>query len=200
MALGCDTATTITSARLQTLLNGGYTFVARYLGGNYALTATEKTTITNGGLYIVSIWESGSPTSSSYFTTTQGTTDATNAITAAQAIGQPSGTPIYFTVDYDASDSDVSGAIKNYLKAVKSVFIDQGYPYALGLYGSGAVLTYYKNTFTYTWLAGATGWRGSSTYTDWALKQHDNNTALGSGSGSITIDKDDSNGAGGGWQ
>ena len=200
MALGCDTATTITSARLQTLVNGGYTFVARYLGGNYALTATEKTIITNGGLYIVSVWESGSPTNSSYFTVLKGISDAQDAINAAQAIGQPAGTPIYFAVDYDASDSDVSGSIRNYLQAVKSVFIDQGYPYALGLYGSGAVLTYFQNTFTYTWLAGATGWRGSSTYTGWALLQYDNNTPLGSGSGSITIDKDDSNGAAGGWQ
>lgn len=200
MALGCDTATTINSARLQTLVNGGFTFVARYLAGSYALTSAEKTIITDGGLYIVSIWEKGSPTSSSYFTTEKGESDATSAIEAADAIGQSSGTPIYFAIDYDASASDVSGPIKNYLQAVKGVFEDQGYPYALGLYGSGAVLTYYKNTFTYTWLAGSTAWRGSSTYTDWALKQYANNTAIGSGSGRITIDKDDSNGAAGGWQ
>ncbi len=199
MALGCDTATTITSARLATLVNGGYTFVGRYLAGSYALTASEKNIITGGGLYIVSIWEKGSPTSSSYFTAEKGTSDAKSAISAAQAIGQPSGTPIYFTVDYDASASDISGPIKNYLQAVKAVFVEQNYPYALGLYGSGAVLTYYQNTFTYTWLAGASGWSGSSTYTGYALKQYSNGTTIGSGTGQITIDKDDSNGSAGGW-
>jgi hypothetical protein len=200
MALGCDTATTVTSARLQTLVNGGYTFVARYLAGSYALTATEKSTITGGGLFIVSIWEKGSPTSSSYFTEEKGTSDATSAIEAAQAIGQLAGTPIYFAVDYDASQSDISGPINTYLQAIKNVFDDNNNPFALGLYGSGSVLSYHENTFTYTWLAGATGWSGSKTYTGYCLKQYGFNTTLGSGTGAITIDKDDSNGAAGGWK
>ena len=163
MALGCDTATSINSAQLKTLVNGGYTFVGRYLAGSYVLTATEKSMITGAGLFIISIWEKGSPVNSSYFTEDKGTSDATSAINAARAIGQPSGTPIYFTVDYDASASDISGPIKKYLQAVKKVFADNNYPYALGLYGSGSVLSYYENTFTYTWLAGATGWSGSKT-------------------------------------
>ncbi|MEC1720527.1 DUF1906 domain-containing protein [Schinkia azotoformans] len=200
MALGCDTATAINAARLQTLVNGGYTFVGRYLAGSYALTASEKSIITGGGLFIVSIWEKGSPTSSSYFTAAKGTSDATDAIAAAKAIGQPLGTPIYFTVDYDASTSDITGPIKNYLQAVKAVFATQNYPYELGLYGSGAVLSYYQNTFTYPWLAGSTGWSGSKTYTGYVLKQYANNTSIGSGTGQITIDKDDSNGAAGGWK
>ena len=200
MALGCDTATTINSARLNTLVNEGYTFIARYLAGNYALTSTEKSTVTGGGLFIVSIWEKGLPTKSSYFTEGKGTSDATSAIEAAQAIGQPSGTPIYFTVDYDATASDISGPIKQYLQAVKKVFADKNYPYALGLYGSGSVLSYYKNTYTYTWLAGATGWSGSKTYTGYCLKQYSNGTTLGSGTEKIKIDKDNSNGAAGGWK
>ncbi len=133
-------------------------------------------------------------------TAAKGTSDATDAIAAATAIGQPSGTPIYFAVDYDASTSDISGPIKNYLQAVKAVFVSQNYPYALGLYGSGAVLSYYQSTFTYPWLAGSTGWSGSSTYTGYVLKQYANGTTIGSGTGQITIDKDDSNGSAGGWK
>lgn len=199
MALGCDTATTVTAARLQTLKNNNYTFVGRYIAGTYAITASEKTTITGGGLYIVSLFEKGSPTSSSYFTTSKGTSDANDAIAAASAIGQPSNTPIYFAVDYDASDNDISGPIKNYLQAVKAAFTAQGNTYKLGLYGSGAVLSYYENTYTFTWMAGSTGWRGYNTYTGYKLKQYDNNTTIGSGTGSIKIDKDDSNGSAGGW-
>ena len=196
MALGCDTATIITDSMLQTLINGGYTFVGRYLG-RY-LTTEEKNRITRGGLYIVSIYE-GDPTHIGYFTATQGRTDATNAIAKAQSLGQPSGTPIYFTVDYDASDSDVRGGITTYLQAIKAVFEERGNPYKLGLYGSGAVLTYFRNTYTYTWLAGATAWRGSRDYTGWSIKQYDNSTTIGSGSGQILIDKDESNGSAGGW-
>lgn len=199
MALGCDTASTINSSTIKTLVNGGYTFVCRYIKGNFALTASEKKIITDAGLYIVSIWEKGNPTKVDYFTTSQGTSDAKDAIDAAKDLGQPEGTPIYFAVDYDASDSDVRGAITKYLQAVKAVFADQGYPYKLGLYGSGAVLSFFQNTFTYTWLSGSTGWRGSKDYTDYTMKQYDNQTTIGSGSGKITIDKDESNGSAGGW-
>lgn len=197
MALGCDTATVITESKLQTLINGGYTFVGRYLGRYF--TNEEKDRISKGGLYIVSLYE-GNPTHIGYFTEAQGRTDATNAIEKAQSLGQPSGTPIYFTVDYDASASDVSGGIRIYLQAIKAVFQEKGNPYKLGLYGSGAVLTYFQNTYTYTWLAGATAWRGSKDYTGWAIKQYANNTTIGSGSGQITIDKNESNGSAGGWR
>ena len=197
MALGCDTATPINKRRLQTLRSKGYTFVGRYLRKN--LTSDEKDIITKGGLYIVSLYE-GNPTNIDYFTEEQGGRDAGNAIKKAQDLGQPFGTPIYFTVDYDAPDSDVSGGIRIYLQAIKAVFKENGDPYKLGLYGSGAVLSYFKNTYTYTWLAGATSWRGSQDYTGWAIKQYATNTTIGSGSGRITIDKNKSNGFAGGWR
>lgn len=200
MALGCDTATAINASTIKTLVDGGYTFVCRYIKGSYAITASEKKIITDAGLYVVSIWEKGNPTNVDYFTASQGTSDAEDAIEAAKDLGQPEDTPIYFAVDYDASDSDVRGAITKYLQAIKAVFADQGYPYQLGLYGSGAVLSFFQNTFTYTWLAGSTGWRGSKDFTNYAMKQYDNDTTIGSGSGKITIDKDESNGAAGGWK
>lgn len=50
MALGCDTATMITKANLQTLLNGGYTFIGRYLGH---LTVEEMELTAGSGICIV---------------------------------------------------------------------------------------------------------------------------------------------------
>ena len=197
MALGCDTATPITESRLQTLRSEGYTFVGRYLGNH--LTLDEKNIITKGGLFIVSLYERN-PTHVGYFTDAQGRHDAARAINKAQKLGQPFGTPIYFTVDYDAPDSDIAGNIKIYLQAIKAVFKENGNPYKLGLYGSGAVLRYFEHTYTYTWLSGATGWRKSRDYTGWAIKQYQNGTTIGSGAGKITIDKNESNGAAGGWQ
>lgn len=199
-SIGCDLAATINSTNLQTLKNNGYKYVGRYLpGSNYPLTTTEKAVITGGGLFIYSIWEKGSPTSVSYFTAARGTSDATAAITGAKAVSQPANTPIYFAVDYNASSSDISGAILNYLQAVKAVFVNQNYPYKLGLYGPGALLEYYKNTFTYTMLAGATSWNGSASYSQFCLKQYPT-INIGSGAGALSIDPNDSNGAAGGWQ
>ena len=197
MALGCDTATPINESRLQTLLSEGYTFVGRYLGDH--LTSDEKDIITKGGLFIVSLYERN-PTHIGYFTGAQGKDDAARAIDKARKLGQPFGTPIYFTVDYDAPDSDIAGDIRIYLQAIKAVFKEKGNPYQLGLYGSGAVLRYFEHTYTYTWLSGATAWRGSRDYTGCTIKQYANGTTIGSGTGKITIDKNESNGAAGGWK
>ena len=48
----------------------------------------------------------------------------------------------------------------------------------------------------HTWLAGASAWSGSNAFTDWFLRQYDNNTTVGS----FAVDKDDSNGSAGGWK
>ena len=196
MTLGCDSATAMTAVRAQALVNNKYTFVGRYLSGSYSMSLDEAKIISNAGLFIVSIWEKGKPTSSSYFTASQGASDGQSAILAAKALGQPTGTPIYFTVDYDASLSDIKGPITKYLQAIKKIFEADNYYYALGLYGSGSVLNYFKNTYQYTWLAGASAWSGSSTFDNWFLKQYDNGTTIGS----YTIDKDTSNGKAGGWK
>lgn len=197
MPLGCDTATPITKSSLQTLISGGYTFVGRYLGSH--LTSDEVKLITEGGLYIVSLYEKN-PTKLSYFTAAQGQLDAIRAIKKAKDLGQPLRTPIYFTVDYDASPSDIRGGINTYLEAIRDEFKKEGNPYKLGLYGSGMVLKYFQNTYTYTWLAGAAAWRESKDYTGWSIKQYANGTTIRSGAGSIKIDKDQSNGAAGGWR
>lgn len=196
MALGCDTATVITMAKLQTLQRGGYTFIGRYLRH---LTGEEAKLITEGGLYIVSIYERA-PTSPEYFTAARGQRDAADAIKCADILNQTHHTPIYFTVDYNASNDDVGGCINTYLQAVKAEFDKAENRYALGLYGSGLVLSHFRNIFTYTWLAGASAWRGSKDYTGWSVKQYANSTTIGSGQGQITIDKDESNGEGGGWR
>ena len=94
----------------------------------------------------------------------------------------------------------MAGGITQYLQAVKHVFGKAGNPYELGLYGSGAVLSYFKNTYPYTWLAAATAWRGSKDYSGWSIKQNRTNQTIGAGAGKITIDTDESNGAAGGWR
>lgn len=200
MGYGCDTAATLDEARLRVLLERGMTFVGRYLAGRYALTKEEKQCISRAGLYLVSIWECGSPTNAGYFTRAQGQSDAVRAIEAAKTLGQPQRTPIYFTVDYDASSADINGSIRDYLQEVKAVFRSYGDAYSLGLYGSGAVLQYFENSFPYTWLAGAGAWRGSAAYHNYCLRQYGVNTPFSTGAGWFSVDLDESNGAAGGWK
>lgn len=198
--LACDTATTITTASLQLLKDNGYSFVGRYLpGASHPITSSEKKIITDGGLYIYSIWEKGDPTVISYYTASQGTSDARKAINGANTIGQPHNTPIYFAIDCDVTQSDINGPIKAYLNAIKRFFDTGNIPYELGLYGPGAVLEAFSSSFPYTILACAPSWNGYNSYAGFCIKQYTAKQLNGHRT-SILIDPNDSNGFIGGWK
>lgn len=170
---GCDTATTLDASKLQLLANKGMTFVGRYLpGSNYPITVAEKDLILSKNFSIVSIWEKDSPTKASYFSSSSGTKDAAYAISGAREINQPSNTPIYFAIDYDASESDVNGNIEAYVTAIIAEFKRQNYPYQVGLYGSGAVLDHFRNRIIYTMLAASRAWRGTTAYSRYYIRQY----------------------------
>ena len=98
---------------------------------------------------------------------------------ASCVIGQPCETPIYFAVDFDATDGEAKGAVRDYFEAINSAFataIAEG-RYKVGVYGSGAVCRYIKDDAKlaeYSWLSMSTGWRGYRDYNGqnrWNLKQ-----------------------------
>lgn len=184
---GLDTASVCTNIA-NTIKKAGYVFVARYYG-NYRLTLTEAKALSKAGLEIVAVWENGRPTSASYFSYDKGYSDGTSAYNYAKNnIEQPNYTPIFFAVDYDASDSDIHSVITNYFNGISAAFTNLGSAYDIGAYGSGAVLSYlYSNVsgVSYKWLAKSTGWRGHGTYTDWDIKQGSTVTV-----GGITFDSD----------
>ena len=128
----------------------------------------------------------------------QGTTDAQNAIMGAASAGQLSGA-IYFAMDFDpARSTDPITHVNRISKAVALDLIDKyfqeisvyfnnynqqhGTSYQVGVYGAGDTLAKVVNdplvmvdgNHAYTWLAGATAWAGSSTFSAWDLKQYDN--------------------------
>lgn len=209
MALGCDTATNVTAARLTTLKDNNFTFVGRYLnrveGAHDGLTAAEVTRISNGGLYIVSIYQNNGSTGASYFTNSQGVSDAEEAVELADNLGQTDNTPIYFPVDFDATASQVTNNIVPYFQGVLSVLNSSSKNpngYRLGVYGSRAVCEYIRGTYSattrYTFIVD-NKWRGD--FDDWNLRQYNFNTDLGSGTGKIKVDYvESSSHGGGGWK
>ncbi len=198
--LGCDTATTLDASKIQALANRGMTFVGRYLpGSNYSITVAEKNLILSKNFSIVSIWEKGSPTNVGYFSSSRGTSDASQAILGARAIGQPSNTPIDFTVDYDASESDVNGNIEAYVTAIIAEFYRQNNPYKVGLYGSGAVLDHFRSRIIYTMLACARLWRGTKAYSRFYIRQYAP-FFIDSNSGSFEIDENEAYIFAGAWR
>lgn len=118
-----------------------------------------------------------------------GSRDATQALKLAAGIGQPHGSAIYFSVDYDYYESADLQTIESYFAAASKTLAGA---YRLGVYGSGTVASAIQNAghVELIWLAGSTGWSGTQQMlgTDkWALFQsemdltkplpHDGNTA-----------------------
>src|SRR5262249_35035869 len=142
------------------------TFVQRYLRD---LTHAEVTALRNAGFTIVSCFEEGNPTSMRYFTRAQGQHDGRRGFTQAQAVGQTADTPIYFAVDTDPS-SGQRQAILEYFRGIQEAY--QQYlndmrtqkktpvTYAVGVYGSGCVLSWCQaeGLATWFWQAFAPGW------------------------------------------
>ncbi|UQZ48303.1 DUF1906 domain-containing protein [Bacillus sp. PK3-037] len=207
-ASACDTATIITTEKAQTLRNNGYKTIGRYLTGNVrtssgltskALTAEELAVIFNAGLKVFPIYQDGGY-QSSYFVKDQGTRDAYSAASAARRLGFPSGTTIYFAVDFDAYDYEVTDKIIPYFQEIKSAFakmqtFSTAPKYEIGVYGPRniCIRTQEAGLTKYSFVANmSTGFSGNLGYPmpqNWAFDQFYEGT-IGSGSGSIGIDKD----------
>ncbi|WP_445430257.1 glycoside hydrolase domain-containing protein [Bacillus atrophaeus] len=207
-ASACDTATILTAETAQTLRNNGYKIVGRYLTGNVrtssglaskALTAKELSTIFDAGLKVFPIYQDGGY-ESSYFVKDQGTRDAYSAASAARRLGFPSGTTIYFAVDFDAYDYEVTDKIIPYFQEIKSAFakmqtFSSAPKYEIGVYGPRniCIRTAEAELTKYSFVANmSTGFSGNLGYPmpdNWAFDQFYEGT-IGSGDGSIAIDKD----------
>ncbi|MBD0408417.1 DUF1906 domain-containing protein [Bacillus sp. 1021] len=207
-ASACDTAAIITADTAKTLRENGYKIVGRYLTGNVrtssgltskALTSKELSTIFDAGLSVFPIYQDGGY-ESSYFVKDQGTRDAYSAASAARRLGFPSGTTIYFAVDFDAYDYEVTDKIIPYFQEIKSAFMKmQAFStapkYEIGVYGprnicirtSEAGLT--KYSFTANMSTGFSGNLGYPMPKNWAFDQFYEGT-IGSGAGKVAIDKD----------
>jgi hypothetical protein len=188
---GVDSSSACTSSSIACLQSSGITFVGRYYSRTTKiegkkLTAGEAKLITEAGLQLVAVYEDG-PTSYSYFSASRGAADAAGAAQQAAAIGQPVGSAIYFTVDYDAAASEISGNITAYFNAIAGSLGD----YEVGVYGSGSVCAAILGAglAKYAWLAQSTGWSGYSEFTDWSIKQGPEQSVCG-----LNSDTDDAHG------
>jgi Domain of unknown function (DUF1906) len=195
MSKGFDTFKNVADKATQ-IKADGYGWVARYYfkasGFKVLLGKPEAVTISAAGLYIVSVYENGFPTSNAYFTEDQGKIDSENAVRCAQAAGQPQGSAIYFAYDADLDPN----AVMDYAKAVHAIVKAAGY--ITGCYGSGAVCKALSEAgyVSKTWLSQSHGFRG---YAQWQnnadIVQGPEGHYLG-----LDIDADTSGGNAGGWK
>lgn len=196
-ALACDCATKLTAAKAKTLYDNGYRYVGRYLtkvpnGLDKDITLEEAQIILNAGLNFFPIYQTVG-TKKEYFTAEQGASDANAAIEAARKLGVPNGTIIYFAVDFDALDVDITNNVIPYFAKVHETM--EKSIYKTGVYGVRNVCTrvsdkgYAESSFVSNLSSGFSGNLGFPMPSNWAFDQFAT-VAIGEGSGSISIDKD----------
>jgi hypothetical protein len=96
-------------------------------------------------------------------------------------VGQPPGSAIYFAVDFPPDQSTLAGIIAYFqgIQTVRQQEASHGLPtFAIGVYGAGLTLSTVTTSgfqgqplATYTYLADAPGWPGSSTYQNQNIAQ-----------------------------
>ena len=196
-ALGLDCATILDDDKVKALYNRGYRYVGRYLTGTYdggkskALTVEEANAILNNGMRFFPIYQT-SANRPEYFIVGKGTSDAKAAIEAAMALGIPKDTIIYFAVDFDTMDYQVTDLILPYFQEVHEVMSES--IYRTGIYGTRntcsrvAEAGYTCSSFVGDMSSGFSGNLGYKIPEDWAFDQFftvKNDTSLG-----FEIDKD----------
>ncbi|MEV6512437.1 glycoside hydrolase domain-containing protein [Streptomyces sp. NPDC051642] len=196
----CDTVTELTAPRATALYSAGYRYVGRYLSNvpgstlNKQLQPGELTVIAAHGLNVFPIYQTygGEAT---YFRREQGIADAHAAIERARHYGFKAGTRIYFAVDFDALDYEVTDSVLPHFRGIKATVDEYGPEYRIGIYAPRNVCSRVgaEGLTSASFLSDmSTGFSGNLGYphpADWSFDQIATISA-GSGSGAISIDND----------
>lgn len=187
----CDTRFEITDAHAENLVANGYKYVGRYLtGGDFKqLRDGELRVILRHGLLPFLIFEEGYQRS--YFTQAQGADDGAKAAAAAEGYGVPCSATVFFAVDFDALDSDITTNILPYFKAVS----ENAGMYRVGVYGPRNVCSrvcgagYAEFSFVSDMSTGFSGNMGYPIPDGWSIDQISTVTITHDGD-SLEIDND----------
>ncbi|MGY0069233.1 glycoside hydrolase domain-containing protein [Streptomyces sp. QTS137] len=195
----CDGVTMVTPARAQTLKNAGYKYVGRYLYNPSTTSLPEKeiqpgelATLKQYGLRCFPIYQTWAR-SVDYYSPEQGVIDCMNASYKAEEHGFKPGTLIYFAVDYDAVDAEVTSDVLPYFQSIKNRMQRMGGSYRIGIYGPRNVCSrvsqagYAEASFVSDMSSGFSGNLGYTLPDNWSFDQIATKT-VGSGDGEIEID------------
>ncbi|MGY8661416.1 glycoside hydrolase domain-containing protein [Bradyrhizobium sp. UFLA05-109] len=189
-----------TTPRLASLKQNGVDTIIRYYCRNTRqpekrLTPDEAGAIIRAGLKLAVVYQ-GAGDSPASFSQDAGAKDGAYARDyAANVIGQPADSAIYFAVDYDASDADIRTRIVPYFSAVRQALKGGagGASYRVGVYGSGAVCQALLGAglASFTWVSQSGGFHGTAAFLrsgQWNLHQRLPSTLCG-----LSIDQNEPN-------
>jgi peptidoglycan hydrolase-like protein with peptidoglycan-binding domain len=144
-AFGCDTAAYTSMERAQALRDSRYLIIGRYLDEHLdpddeaylgkALKPGEAQDIINGGLRLFPLFQYNG-TQLANFTKAKGYDQGLKADAKAREHGIPHGSCIYFAVDYDAQDHEITSDVVEYFHGVRNALENSGARYVFGVYGT----------------------------------------------------------------
>lgn len=202
-AKGCDCATVLNADKAKALYRAGYRYVGRYLTGaigsgssvvSKAMTKAELTAVFDAGLRVFAIYQDNDPVVS-YYTEIQGEVDGVNAVRAARALGIPADSFIYFAVDCDMMDYQVTSNAIPYFRGIRKALRSADNLYRVGIYGSRNICTRVcqqnlaKSSFVADMSTGYSGNMGYPIPSNWAFDQFDEYVFTGA-SANFDLDKD----------
>ncbi|MEV4504953.1 glycoside hydrolase domain-containing protein [Streptomyces klenkii] len=195
----CDGVTMITPARAATLKAEGIKYVGRYLINPSATKLREKAiqpgelqTIADHGLRCFPIYQTYGREADG-FNYPLGRAAGQAAVNAALDHGFKRGTRIFFAVDFDALDHEVTDVVLPYFKGIVDAVADDGNRYEIGVYGPRNVCTrvaeagHSSASFVSDMSSAYSGNFGYPLPPDWAYDQFVTRS-VGSGDGGIDID------------
>lgn len=159
----------------------GITFAVRYVSTDPSknLTPAEAAALHTAGISICLVWETtGTEAQNGY---SQGMSDADTAREQASALGFPATLPIYYAVDFDATEAQMP-TVLDYLHGAADA---AGAKNLVGVYGSFAVVeAAYMAGFGFLWqtLAWSTG--------QWSAQAKIRQASVGQEIGGVSVDFD----------
>ncbi|MGM0347098.1 glycoside hydrolase domain-containing protein [Streptomyces sp. Adlamb9] len=187
----------LNATTIQTVKDNGYAIVGRYLTGgtNKVLTNSEIALIFDNGLSLFPIYQEEGNTLGD-FGNPQGVGAGNDAAEAAITFGIPYGTVIYFSVDFDATDDDITSVIIPHFQGIRDGIGAMGSQYAIGAYGcrNTCLRLEAEGLITRSFVSGmSTGYSGNLGYPlpdNWAFDQIKDFTLADGTSGAVEIDND----------
>ncbi len=190
---GFDTSTPLTAAAARSAVTAGYKHAGRYLvGGSKHITADEMIALKSAGLKLFPIMQRYN-NSASVMTYEEGQEQGLDAIERARILNIPTGSTLFFAVDFDAGQSEAEGCVTRFFQGVNNS-VSAAFGYKVGAYGTRNVCRVLseKGLITASFVAGMSwAWGGNMGYKmpdNWGYNQITGGTLTAS-SGNIEIDK-----------
>lgn len=160
------------------LYSNGKRFACRYLSydtNTKNLTHSEALSLSSAGLWIVCNWEAVADGALNGYS--EGVRAATHARALAVPAGQPADRPIYFSMDFDATTSELSESRAYFEGVADTIGIAR-----VGVYGGYNTIDYFQRNKIARWFWQTYAWSGGKVHSGIHLYQWSNNHSLCGGS------------------